>query len=132
MNGHVVIELYNATFKADEAEYDENTKIFKARGHVYYRNYEQNEVIYCDSAEYHNDTEQGTYENPRGYAKTKVVARPGVLTTQQPFYFEGRSATKIGDKYLLYDGMITDCAVPNPWWTLRSHLFDIIPDMTAR
>ena len=89
MNGHVVIErLYNATFRADEAEYDENTKIFKARGHVYYRNYDQNEVIYCDSAEYHNDTEQGTYEIRAAMRKPKVVARPGVLTTQQPFYFE--------------------------------------------
>ena len=60
-----------------------------------------------------------------------MVARPGVLTTQQPFYFEGDWAEKIEDKYLLHDGLITDCNIPNPWWTLHSKLFDIIPDDRA-
>ena len=92
----MVVELHNATFKADVADYDENTKIFKAHGHVYYRNYEQNEVIYCDRAEYNTETKTGTFYNPRGYSKTKVVARPGVLTTQQPFYFEGDMRRKAG------------------------------------
>ena len=131
LRGHVVVELHNATFKADFADYDENTKIFSARGHVYYRNYDQNEVIYCDSVEYNTDTERGTYHHVRGYSKTKVVARPGVLTTQQPFYFEAESADRFQDKYILYHGYITDCAVPNPWWTLRSANFDIIPNDRA-
>ena len=61
LHGHVVIELHNATFKADEAEYDEKTKIFKAHGNVYYRNYDEDEVIYCDRAEYNTDTERGTF-----------------------------------------------------------------------
>ena len=37
------------------------------------------------------------------------MARPGVLTTQEPFYFEGAYAEKIEDKYILHDGVITDC-----------------------
>jgi LPS-assembly protein len=131
LRGHVQVELHNATFKADSADYDENTRIFTAQGHVYYRNYEQNEVIYCDRAEYNTDTERGTFYHPRGYAKTKVVARPGVLTTQAPFYFEGDHAEKFKNKYILHDGFITDCTVPNPWWTLHSDLFDIIPEDRA-
>ncbi|MDE3195160.1 MAG: LPS-assembly protein LptD [Acidobacteriota bacterium] len=128
LRGKVRIELHNATFTADEADYDENTFIFTARGHVYYRNYEQNEVIYCDRAEYNTDTERGMFYNVHGYAKTKVIARPGVLTTQSPFYFEGQRAEKIEDRYVLYDGFITDCKVPNPWWTLHADLINIIPD----
>ncbi len=131
LTGHVNVELSNATFKSDFADYDENTHIFKARGHVYYRNYEQNEVIYCDSAEYNTETKRGTFHHPRGYAKTKVVARPGVLTTQAPFYFEGDYADKFEDKYILHDGFITDCTVPHPWWTLHSDLFDIVPEDRA-
>ncbi len=131
LTGNVVVELHEATFKADVADYDEEAKIFKARGHVYYRNYAQNEIIYCDRAEYNTKTKTGTFYNPRGYSKTKVVARPGVLTTQQPFYFEGTWAEKLEDKYILHDGFITDCTVPNPWWTLHSNLFDIIPDERA-
>jgi len=130
-SGHVDVELENATFRADFADYDENTHMFKARGHVYYRNYEQNEVIYCDSADYNTDTRRGIFHHVRGYAKQKVVARPGVLSTQAPFYFEGDYADKFDDKYILHDGFITDCTVPHPWWTLHSDLFDIVPEDRA-
>lgn len=128
LHGHVVIEMYDATLKADEGEYDENTKIFKTHGNVYYRNYNHDEVIYCDWAEYNTDTQLGTFHHVKGYTKTKVVARPGLLTTQQPFYFEADWAEKIEDKYLLHDGIITDCHIPHPWWTLHSNLFDITPE----
>jgi LPS-assembly protein len=131
LRGQVVVELHNATFKADAADYDENKKMFMARGHVYYRNYDQNEVIYCDRAEYNTETQRGTFHHVRGYSKTKVVARPGVLTTQQPFYFEGTYAEKFEDRYILHDGFITDCTMPHPWWTLHSGLFDIIPEDRA-
>ena len=127
LHGHVVIELHNATFKADEVEYDENTAVFKARGNVYYRAYDRDEILYCDRADYNLDTEHGTYYRVRGFSRTKVDARPGVLTTQEPFYFEGRYAEKFEDKYLIHDGYITDCKVPNPWWSLNSPLFDVIP-----
>ena len=131
LHGHIVVELSDATFKADEGEYDENTKIFKGRGNVSYRNYNHDEIIYCDRAEYNTETQLGTFYHVRGYTKTKVVARPGLLTTQQPFYFEGARAQKFEDKYLLYDGIITDCNIPHPWWVLHSNLFDIIPDDRA-
>jgi len=131
LKGSAVVELHGSTFKADEVDFDENTHIFKARGHVYYRNYLQNEIIYCDEAEYNTETERGTFHMVRGYAKTKVVARPGVLTTQEPFYFEGAWAEKIEDHYFLHDGFITDCTIPNPWWTLKGSLFDIIPEDRA-
>jgi LPS-assembly protein len=126
LHGHVVIEMSDATLKADDGEYDENTKTFKAFGNVSYRNYNHDEIIYCDRAEYNYDTGRGTFHHVRGYAKTKVVARPGMLTTQQPFYFEGDWAEKIEDKYLLHDGILTDCHIPHPWWTLHSKVFDII------
>jgi LPS-assembly protein len=131
LHGHVVVEVFDATFKADDAEYDEKSKVFKAHGNVVYRNYLHDEVIYADRAEYNTDTARGTFFHVKGYTKTKVVARPGVLTTQEPFYFEGDHAEKIEDKYLLYDGIITDCHIPHPWWTMHAGLFDIIPDDRA-
>ncbi len=131
LEGEVVVELHNATFKSDVADYDEETGIFTAHGHVYYRNYDQHEVIYCDSAEYNTETERGKFSKVRGYTQTKVVARPGVLTTQAPFYFEGEWADKLEDRYILHEGFITDCAMPNPWWTMHSDKFDIVPDDRA-
>jgi LPS-assembly protein len=131
LHGHVVVELFDATFRADDAEYDENTKTFKAHGNVVYRNYDRNEVLYCDRAEYNTDTARGTFYHVKGYTKTKVVARPGVLTTQEPFYFEGEWAEKIEEKYILHNGIITDCHIPHPWWTLNGNIFDIIPEDRA-
>jgi LPS-assembly protein len=131
MHGHVDIELFNGTFKADEAEFNEDSRVFTAHGHVYYRNYEQNEVVYADSIVYNTETRHGVFYRARGYAKTKVVARPGILLTQEPFYFEGAVVEKLDDKYVLYQGTITDCHVPHPWWVLRSRLIDIIPDDRA-
>jgi LPS-assembly protein len=131
LHGHVVVELFDAQFKADDAEYDENTKAFSAHGNVVYRNYERNEVIYCDRAEYNTDTARGTFYHVKGYTKTKVVARPGVLTTQEPFYFEADWAEKMEEKYILHDGIITDCHVPHPWWTMNAHMWDIIPEDRA-
>jgi LPS-assembly protein len=128
LHGMVVVELSNATFRADEAEYNEDTKIFTAHGHVSYRNYDHNEIIYCDSAEYNTVTRHGTFHHVQGYTKTKVVARPGLLTTQEPFYFEGESAEKFEDRYVIYNGIITDCHIPNPWWTLHSKSFTIVPE----
>ena len=32
---------------------------------------------------------------------------------------------------LLHDGIITDCHIPHPWWTLHGKLFDIVPDDRA-
>lgn len=132
LHGNVTIEVFDATFRADDAEYDENTKIFTAHGHVYYRNYDRNEVIYCDKAEYNNETGRGTFYHVKGYTKTKVVARPGVLTTQEPFYFEADWAEKIEERYVLHDGLITDCHIPHPWWTMTARTWDIIPGESAK
>ncbi len=131
LHGRVVIDVFDSTIKADDAEYDENTKTFKAHGNVVYRNYERNEVIYCDRAEYSTETGRGTFYHLKGYTKTKVVARQGVLTTQEPFYFEAEWAEKIEEKYILHEGIITDCHIPHPWWTMNAGTWDIIPEDRA-
>jgi LPS-assembly protein len=123
---NVVIEFVNSTLKADLVDFDSNTGVATATGHIYYRNYLHDEVIYADRAEYDRDTEKGKFYGVRGYAKAKIVARPGVLTSKDPFYFEAEWAEKDEDKYILHDGFITDCEMPNPWWTLHSRRIDYI------
>ena len=132
LHGHVLIDVFDATFEADDAEYNEDDKVFTAYGNVMYRNYDRNEVIYCDKAEYNNETGRGTFHHVKGYTKTKVVARPGVLTTQEPFYFEADSAEKIEERYVLHDGFITDCHIPHPWWTMSAKTWDIVPGESAK
>ena len=54
-----------------------------------------------------------------------------LLTTTNPFYFQGEWAERIKDKYIVHNGFMTDCKLPKPWWTLNAPLFDIIPDNRA-
>jgi LPS-assembly protein len=128
LHGGAVVEMHSATLKADEIEYDENTRVFNAHGHVSYRNYDQNELVYCDHAVYNMDTEKGMFYLPKGFARSKVVTKPGMLVSQEPFYFEGAFVEKTGEKYILHDGFITDCSMPNPWWKLHSTQIDITPE----
>jgi LPS-assembly protein len=131
LHGKVVIEGRVMVLKADEVDLDEDTHIATARGHVYFQHFERNEIIVCAEAEYNTETETGKFYDLRGYTKTKVDTRPGMLTSDSPFYFEGKWAERIHEKYILHDGMITGCLMPNPWWTLRGPKFDIIPEDRA-
>ncbi|HVW07743.1 MAG TPA: LPS assembly protein LptD [Bryobacteraceae bacterium] len=126
-NGQVVFEFPNATLKADAVDYDEKQGIATATGRVYYRDYIQNEILYASSATYNTNTESGEFKDVRGYMKAKIVARPGLLTSQEPFYFEAVSVDKLPDKYVLHDSFITDCEMPHPWWTMSSKTIDYYP-----
>jgi LPS-assembly protein len=127
------MEMENSTMlvKAQEADYDEATHVLKARGSVYYHDFEKNEQIWCDEMEYNTETKHGYFYDVSGETMPKVVVRKGVLSGNSPFHFEGLWAERIGSKYLVYYGWITDCKFPNPWWKLKGKKFDIIPQDRA-
>jgi len=54
-----------------------------------------------------------------------------VLFSENPFVFQGRWAERVKDRYILYDGFLTNCRLPRPVWTLNGPKFDIIPDRRA-
>lgn len=126
-NGQVVFEFPNATLKADSVDYDEHQGLATATGRVYYRDYENDEVLYASSATYSTETETGEFTDVRGFMKAKIVARPGVLTSKEPFYFEAARVEKMPGKYVLHDSFITDCEMPRPWWTMNSKTVDYYP-----
>ncbi len=132
LRGHAVIELSDTILKADEIDYNEETGDAEARGHVYYENFTQNERLTCDRVEYNTDTQHGKYYNVHGYIKSRIDARPGMLTSNNPFYFEGKWAERIEDKYIVHDGMVTGCKLPHPWWTLHGPKFDVVPQKQAK
>jgi hypothetical protein len=127
VKGNVVFEFPNGTLKADAVDYDENTGIATATGHVYYRDYDHDEVMYADSAVYNSDADSGEYRHVKGYMKAKIVARPGLLVSKDPFYFEADWVEKTPEKYILHVAFITDCEMPDPWWTVHSDLIDYYP-----
>ena len=128
LEGNAEVEDQFRLIRADYIEYHEDTHDVMARGHVYFHGFEKNEQLWCDHLEYNTETEKGKFYDVRGQTMPKAVARRGVLTAPNaPFHFEGEWAERIGAKYVLYNGWVTNCKMPGPWWEMRGPKFDIIP-----
>ena len=131
LRGNVHLETFDKKLDADELDYDEESGDVLARGNVRFENFADGSKIYCDHGTYNVNTETGIFYDVRGTSPAKIVARPGLLTTSSPFYFEGKWAERQEDRYIVHDGYITDCKVPRPWWRLTAPRFDIIPNDRA-
>jgi LPS-assembly protein len=131
LRGHVELESSEMLFRADELDYNEATGYVEARGNVYFHHFTRNEELWADKVEYHLDDETGNFYNVRGSGQPRIDARPGVLTSTNPFHFEGEWAERLSEKYILHNGWVTDCKIPNPWWKLSGPKFDIVPGERA-
>jgi len=98
---------------------------------VRYFSYAGGEEILADRAEYNVDNETGRFYNVHGSSPAKIQSRPGVLTSTNPYWFEGKWAERLKDRYILHDGFLTNCSMKRPMWVLRSPKFDIIPGERA-
>ena len=127
MRGSVRIETTDMLLLADEIDYNSDTGDVDARGHVHFEHFSRGEKLDCDHAEYNVDSETGKFYDVSGSANVRINARPGLLTTQNPFYFQGKWAERLKDRYILHDGFLTDCLLPRPWWRLRAPVFDVVP-----
>lgn len=132
LRGSAEIETSDMLLTADEIDYNEDTDLAEARGHVHYRNYTSNEELFADRVDYNLKDNTGNFYTVRGSAPGKFDPRPGVPTTGNPFVFRGDWAERVKDnRYFLYKGTLTNCTYPNPWWYLQASKFDIIPNDRA-
>ena len=131
LRGNVHIESVDKKMDADAVDYNDDTGDVEAWGNVRYENFLDGTKLNCDHAKYNVNTETGIFYDVRGTSETKIVARPGLLTTSNPFYFEGKWGERKDGKYIIHDGYVTDCKVPKPWWRLTAAKFDILPNDRA-
>jgi LPS-assembly protein len=127
LRGKVSMEGYEMLLRADEIDYNEEAGYVEARGNVYFEHFVRNERLWADKVEYDLKEEAGNFYNVRGSGTPRIDARPGILTSPNPYYFEGEWAERIKGKYILHNGFVTNCRLPNPWWVLRGPKFDIVP-----
>ena len=127
LRGHARLETSEFLLRADEIDYNEDTDDAEARGNVYLKHFAEGEELWADRIEYNISEQTGKFYNVHGSAPMPIGARPGVLASSNPFYFQGRWAERLEDRYILYDGFITNCKMPRPWWVLRGPKFDVIP-----
>jgi LPS-assembly protein len=128
LRGSARIESTDELLKADEIDYDEETGLAEARGHVHVEYFSKGEKMDCDRLEYNFEDGTGKFYNVTGTAVTQVHSRPGLLTTLNPYYFQAKWAERLDGHYILHDGFLTDCLIPRPWWIFKGPTFDIIPE----
>jgi len=127
LRGSAVIQLTDVKISADDIQFDSDTNLVLARGHVHLQHFASGDDIRADHGEYNLKTEVGKFYGVDGTSPAKIITSPGVLTTTNPFYFHAQWADRIKDRYILHQGYLTDCKVPKPWWTFEAPVFDVIP-----
>jgi len=127
LRGSAQIELSDFSISADNIESDSDTNVVIARGHVHLKHFASGDNLNADHGEYNLKTQVGKFYGVDGTSPAKVITSPGVLTTANPFYFQGQWADRIKDRYILHHGYLTDCKIPKPWWTFEAPVFDVVP-----
>ncbi|HYO81910.1 MAG TPA: LPS assembly protein LptD [Bryobacteraceae bacterium] len=131
LRGRAEIQTAEMRLRADEIDFNEEKQYAEARGNVSFDNFQGGEHVEADRAEYNLNEQTGKFFNVRGSSPARLEARPGVLTTTSPFSFWGKWAERVGNRYLLHEGFITNCKLPRPWWVLRGRTFEIVPGEQA-
>ena len=117
--GHPVeFEDSRRLFRANEVHYNRDTGVITASGHVYFRSFDRNEQLWCDHLEYNTESEKGKFYDVA--AKPRPASSPvPACSRQQPVSFRRPMGRALGHKYLLYNGWVTNCKMPSPWWRMR-------------
>lgn len=131
LRGLASIETTEFLLEAEEMDYNTETGYAEARGNVRYKSYESGVEMKAERAEYYVNETRGRFYEVSGSSPAKIDARPGVMRTDAPFYFQGSWAERVQERYYLYDGIITNCRLPKPWWVLKGSRFDISPNQRA-
>lgn len=131
LRGNAEIETSEMLLRAEEIDYDQETGAAEARGRAHYINFKSGEQLWAERMEYNLNDGNGSFYKVRGAAYGKIDYRPGILRTENPFFFDGDWAEKIQQRYILHRATITNCTGINPWWKLQAPVIDVIPGQRA-
>lgn len=131
LRGNAEIETKEMLLRADEIDYDQETGAAEGRGRVHYTNFLSGEQLWAERIDYNLRDASGSFYRVRGAAYGKIEYRPGILRSENPFFFQGDWAEKIQQRYILHKATITNCAGINPWWQLQAPVIDVIPGQRA-
>ena len=131
LRGRVEIRIDETVITADEVDYNEATDEMDARGNVRYQNSSRQENLHAEKFNYNTGTELGTFYDVHGTVGSASQGGARLLTTDNPFYIEGKVVHKTREHYTVYNGFVTNCDVDHPWWTLRAPRTKITPGKSA-
>jgi LPS-assembly protein len=131
-DGNVVLTYKDRVLHADHIDYDSDTGDVTVTGHVLVTGGENDERIHASHGTVNVQTQQGKFYDVSGSVGMKPAntAKPEaprlVYANGNPFLFTGRIVVKTGPQdYVVYDGTVTSCALPDPDWLLYAKRFRI-------
>jgi LPS-assembly protein len=150
LTGDVEIDYRDHVLRADRIRYDADTGEVVAEGHVHLTGGENDESIEASHGTYNIRTQTGRFYDVNGSVQVRSLSevshapqvntnvigvssapRQGYLNSN-PFLFRGRMVVKTGPQdYVVYDGSVTSCLLPNPDWQLFGRRF-VLSDGKAR
>jgi LPS-assembly protein len=132
LTGEVVIEYRDYVLRADKIEYNSETEIAEAEGHVQLQGGPDDELINAIRGTVNLAQQTGTFYDVIGSIGVRKTGKTTVYSTVNPFLFTGRVVLKTGPRtYKVIDGSMTSCRLPKPDWRLLAREISV-DDQTAR
>ena len=125
--GSVEVRKGNIIITADKAVYDEASGMLEAEGDVRFQTLDGVEDIHASRVSYNVNADEGSFYDVNGFLSSASQGGARILTTDNPFYLEGSVVHKTGNAYLVHDGLVTNCALDDMWWNLKSPKATIRP-----
>jgi len=114
-DGNVDVHYQNTRLRADHVEYNEDTYVAIARGHVQLDYLTQH--IEADEAHYEVRTGHGTFVHVRASFSIERRPTPTLLVTSNPLYFEAEEAERLDQHtYRIKKAWMTVCDPGKPIW----------------
>ena len=114
-DGNVDVHYQNTRLRADHVEYNEDSYVAIARGHVQLDYMTQH--IEADEAHYEVRTGHGTFLHVRATFSIERHPTPTLLVTPNPLYFEAEEAERLDEHtYRIKKAWMTVCDPDKPTW----------------
>ncbi len=122
LNGDVEIYYNTYILRADEVTYDDHSGLATASGHFRVDGGPNDDHIQASHGTYNLTTETGKFYDVTATTGMQLGGSRVTLTSTAPFAFSGKVVEKTSsDHYVVYDGSITTCQLPQPKWMFQAH-----------
>jgi LPS-assembly protein len=114
-DGNVDVRYQNARLRADHVEYNSETQVVVARGHVQLDYMAQH--VESDDARYELRSGRGSFHHVRGTFTVQRRPSANLLISPNPIYFEAEEAERLDENtYRIRGAWLTVCDPGRPVW----------------
>ena len=124
LDGHVTLAYAAYRIEADHIDYDENTQVVEATGHLRLHGNKADELLTASHGTLNLQNETGRFYDVTGSVGLRSGSSGRIYTSGNPFLFSGRMIVRNGPAdFEIFDGTVTSCQLPRPDWRLSSAHF---------